>query len=59
MAEGPGVDDIGVDVAEELSEESLEPEGVVLEEWELAVKGVNLLVNNKWPEAEKLFQTYR
>ena len=47
------------DLAEEMCEESLQSEGEVLDENELAVKGIHLLVNNKWPEAEKLFHTYR
>ena len=47
------------DLAEEVCEESLQLEGEVLDEPELAVKGIHLLVNNKWPEAEKLFHTYK
>ena len=47
------------DLAEEVCEESLQSEGEVLDEPELAVKGIHLLVNNKWPEAEKLFHTYK
>ncbi len=60
MAKATHANEMQTEMAEEMSEESLYSEETLDEsESELAVKGINLLVNNKWPEAEKLFQAYK
>ncbi len=48
----------GTEMAEEMGD-GVASDLEVLDETELACKGINYLVNNQWPEAEKLFQTYR
>ena len=56
MAQATAAEACEADLAEEVCEDSLHAEGEVLDEPELAVKGIHLLVNNKCLKRKNCFR---